>query len=118
LITPKVGIVLGWHESWLCVQAFEALCLHPADAQGRPIAWSDAAALDNYMSRLNAAKEMLVAKNGALRARHAHIGEQLSLLARLDLVSQRERWLRLVEAVRRTFERCEGEFPRDLQVRL
>ena len=99
-------------------QAFEALCLQPTDTQGREIRWTDAAALENYLARLDSARRALVDANSALRARHAHVGEQLALLARLDLTTQRDRWLRLVDAVRRTFTKCEDEFPRDLQVRL
>ena len=97
-------------------QAFEALCLIPCDAQGRPITWQDSAALDNYMSRLESAQRALVDKNVALRAQHKHIGERLAALAQIDLTAHRERWLQGVEGVRGVFVKCEEEFPRHLQV--
>ena len=98
-------------------QAFEAICLQPTDSQGRPISWSNTAALENYMRRLDDARRRLVEKNNALKARHAFVAEQMALLTQLDLVAQRGKWLGIVEAIRRTFVKCEAEFPRNLQVR-
>lgn len=62
------------------------------------------------------ARQKLVDKNSVLRAKHAAIGDQLMVLARLDLVQQRKRWFASVENIRRIFHRAEGEFSRDLQV--
>lgn len=98
-------------------QAFEAICLRPADSQGRPITWNNTTALENYLHRLDMARRELVNKNSALKARHTFIAEQMALLVHLDLVSQRVKWLKIVEAIRSTFVKCEAEFPRDLQVR-
>eukprot|EP00892_Ulva_mutabilis_P012058 jgi/Ulvmu1/9224/UM005_0324.1 len=97
-------------------KAFEAVCLRPVDGQGRAITWSTGGALDAYMSRLQAARQTLLDKNNALRAKHAAIAEQMGALARLDLVQQRKRWFAAVENIRRTFHRAEGEFPRELQI--
>jgi dynein heavy chain 2, cytosolic len=97
-------------------KAFESICLQPCDGQGRPITWRDANALDHYLRRVDAARRVLVEKNAALRSSHGVLREQLALLPRLDLVSQRGRWLQVVEVMRRVFVRSEREFPRDLQV--
>jgi dynein heavy chain 2 len=97
-------------------KAFESICLQPCDGQGRPITWRDSSALDHYLRRLDAARRALVERNAALRMSHGALGEQLALLPRLELASQRGRWLQVVEAMRRVLVCSEREFARDLQV--
>ena len=69
-------------------KAFEAAI----NQQDKSIAWSNVAALEAYISRLQAAATKLTTRNRRLRAAHATLIEKTIALFSVDLVRQRDQW--------------------------
>ena len=69
-------------------KAFEAAI----NQQDKSIAWSNVAALEAYISRLQAAATKLTTRNRRLRAAHATLIEKAIALFSVDLVRQRDQW--------------------------
>lgn len=78
--------------------------------QGKPLAWDNNTAVDNYIARVRDTAADLTSKNRGLRAAHTQLAGIVATLAATDLVRKKEIWVRGVRDMRSIVSRVEADF--------
>ena len=94
---------------------FEKVLTNPRDGMGKVITWSNPAALEGYVTRLQAVAHKLTEKNRTLRKWHKVFADKVCALIETDLVRRKDRWAATIKEMRSIFSSLELNFPKSSQ---
>eukprot|EP01116_Phalansterium_solitarium_P024804 TRINITY_DN91_c0_g1_i3.p1 TRINITY_DN91_c0_g1~~TRINITY_DN91_c0_g1_i3.p1 ORF type:complete len:4095 (+),score=2036.97 TRINITY_DN91_c0_g1_i3:208-12492(+) len=89
--------------------AFEDVIKRPGGDRGGTITWNNAAQVEQYIEKVQAAAERIMKENTKLRKFHAIIGERVAGLLSIDLLKQQDKWRDTVRDVRTMMDNLERQ---------